>query len=99
MSCEYMIRHTFLELLRYYADKPYVYFCPKCGYKCFKSFGDLYACSYCDLEYGYTGKAENYGKWKKQSIETLRKGKLRMADVCEDKRCKTCYAQDKSMIM
>ncbi len=99
MSCEYMITYKMIKLLRYNADKPYVYFCPRCGYKSLKSYGDVYACDICDLEFGFNGDAKDYSSWKKRSIDTLRRGKLVMSDLCDDVNCKTCYPQDKSMIM
>lgn len=91
-----MYETILLKQIRENVSKPYVYFCPQCGYKTFRFKRDAYVCSnlYCELEMGFTGHAHELKAWKRKMVELIKEGRLIVPQGCDDDDCAACRAKD-----
>ena len=91
-----MYDYVLLNLLRKNVSKPYVYFCPQCGFKTFQFKKNAYVCAYyyCGLELGFTGKTHELRAWKRKMVELIKEGKLIVPQGCDDDDCRTCRTEN-----
>lgn len=95
-----MYEMILLNKVRKNVAKPYVFFCPQCGFKTFQYKNFAYVCgnAYCELEMGFTGEPHEIRAWKRKMVELIQQGKLVLPQGCDDDDCTACRAKDKANV-